>query len=68
MNQGVDRGRGPALAEPLFSDNSSASNSTRYFEFRKNSNSISPSSFPKFELKRSIEFEDDTDPALAAHP
>ncbi len=45
-----------------------SSNSTRYFEFHKNSNSISPSSFPKFELEHSIDFEKYTYPAQRPPP
>ena len=62
MDRGVDRGRA------FFSDSSSVLKLTRYFEFRENWNSISPSSFPKIQLERSIDFEEYTHPALAAHP
>ncbi len=44
------------------------SNYTRYFEFRKNSNWISPSSFPKIELERSIDFEEYIHPARCPPP
>jgi hypothetical protein len=47
MDRDVDRGRGLGLDLFFFPVSSRSSNSTRYFKFRKNSNSISPSSFPK---------------------
>ncbi len=47
MNRGMDQGRGLGIDELLFLIQAQTSNSTRYFKFHKNSNSISPSSFPK---------------------
>jgi hypothetical protein len=41
MDRGVDRGQGLGLAEPFFLIPARSSNSTRYFEFCKNTNSIS---------------------------
>jgi hypothetical protein len=50
MNRGMDRGRGIGLDEPFFLILARSSNSTRYFIFRKNSNSISLSTFLKIIL------------------
>ncbi len=47
MDRDKERGRGLGLNEFFFPESSRSSNSSRYFKFRKNSNSILPSSFPK---------------------
>jgi hypothetical protein len=68
MNRGMDRGRGLGIDEPFFVIHVRTSKSTRPFKFRTNSASISPSSFPKANSKRLIDFEEYTHPAQQPTP
>ncbi len=47
VDRDEEQGRGLGLDEFFFPESTRSSNSTRYFKFCKNSNSISPRSFPK---------------------
>ncbi len=68
LNRGLDRCRGLGLGGPFFLIHARSSKLTRPFEFRTNSGSVSPCSFPKRSRSRSIAFEDNTHPAKQPTP